>query len=58
MSKYKGHKLSNQLLDFAIKNMKCSYLSVNKNNKLAKSIYDKYGFKVYYDDKSMNYMKI
>lgn len=58
LPKYKGHGLSKQILDFAVKNMGCKYLSVNKNNKLAKYIYDEYGFKTYQDDKSMYYMTI
>ena len=58
LPKYKGHGLSKQILDFAVKSMGCKYLSVNKNNKLAKYIYDEYGFKTYQDDKSMYYMTI
>lgn len=56
MPEYKGHGLSKQILDFATKTMKCKYLSVNKDNKLAKKIYDDYGFKVYHEDKNMYYM--
>lgn len=55
---YKGHGLSKQILDFATKTMKCKYLSVDKNNKLAKMIYDQYGFKVYYEDDKMYYMTL
>lgn len=55
---FKGHGLSKQILDFATKTMNCKYLSVNKDNKLAKSIYDKYGFKVYTTDDNMYYMTI
>ena len=55
---FKGHGLSKQILDFATRNMNCKYLSVNKDNKLAKSIYDKYGFKVYTTDDNMYYMTI
>ena len=58
LPEYKGHGLSKQILDFATKTMHCKYLSVNKDNKLAKSIYDKYGFKVYYTDDNMYYMTI
>lgn len=58
LPKYKGHGISTQILDFAVKTMGCKYLSVNKNNKLAKHIYDKYGFKTYQDDKSMYYMTL
>ena len=56
LPKYKGHGLSKQILDFAVHKMNCKYLSVNKSNKLAKYIYDQYGFKVYQEDKNMYYM--
>ena len=56
--KYRGYGLSNQILDYCVKNMKCKYLSVNKNNELAKKIYDKYGFRVYHEDNTMYYMTI
>lgn len=56
--KYRGYGLSNQILDFCVKGMKCKYLSVNKNNELAKKIYDKYGFKTYHEDKTMYYMTL
>ena len=56
LPKYKGHGLSKQILYFAVNKMKCRYLSVNKSNKLAKYIYDQYGFKVYQEDKNMYYM--
>lgn len=58
MKNYKGHGLSKQILDFATKTMKCKYLSVDKNNKLAKMIYDQYGFKVYYEDDDLYYMTL
>lgn len=58
MKDYKGHGLSKQILDFATKTMKCRYLSVDKNNKLAKMIYDQYGFKVYYEDDNLYYMTL
>lgn len=58
MKDYKGHGLSKQILDFATKTMKCKYLSVDKNNKLAKMIYDQYGFKVYYEDNDLYYMTL
>ena len=56
--KYRGYGLSTQILDFCVKSMKCKYLSVNKNNEIAKKIYDKYGFKVYHEDKTMYYMTL
>ena len=58
LPEYRGYGLSNQILDFCVKSMNCKYLSVNKNNQLAKKIYDKYGFKVYHEDKSMYYMTL
>lgn len=58
MREYRGYGLSNQILDFCVKFMNCKYLSVRKNNNLAKKIYDKYGFKVYYEDKNMYYMTL
>lgn len=58
MKDYKGYGLSKQILDYSTKTLNCKYLSVNKNNKLAKKIYDDYGFKVYYEDDTMYYMTI
>ena len=58
LPEYRGYGLSNQILDFCVKSMNCKYLSVNKNNELAKKIYDKYGFKVYHEDKTMYYMTL
>lgn len=55
---YKGYGLSKQILDYAVKTMNCKYLSVNKNNKIAKKVYDDYGFKVYQEDNTMYYMTI
>ena len=53
---YKGYGLSKQILDYAVKTMNCKYLSVNKNNKIAKKVYDDYGFKVYQEDNTMYYI--
>lgn len=58
ISEFRGCGLSKQILDFATKNMNCKYLSVNKSNKLAKAIYDKYGFTTYATDDNMYYMTI
>ena len=55
---YKGYGLSKQILNYATKNMDCKYLSVSKNNKLAKKVYDDYGFKVYQESDTMYYMTI
>ena len=53
--KGKGH--SKKLLDVAIKDLGAEYLSVNKKNKVAKHIYDKYGFKVYDETEAMYMMR-
>lgn len=58
IKKYRGYGLSKQILDYAVKTMNCKYLSVNKNNKVAKKVYDDYGFKVYQEDDTMYYMTI
>ena len=55
---YKGYGLSKQILDYATKTMNCKYLSVNKNNAIAKKVYDNYGFKVYQESDTMYYMTI
>ena len=55
---YKGYGLSKQILDYAVKTMNCKYLSVNKNNKIAKKVYDDYGFKIYQESDTMYYMTI
>ena len=55
---YRGYGLSKQILDYAVNTMKCKYLSVNKNNEIAKRVYDKYGFKVYHESELMYYMTI
>lgn len=55
---FKGHGLATQLLDYATKTMNCKYLSVNRANKLAKYIYDEYGFKVFREDDRMFYMTV
>jgi len=54
----KGQGLSYKILDHAVKDMGATHLSVNKNNKVAKHVYDRYGFKTYSQDDSMYYMRI
>jgi ribosomal protein S18 acetylase RimI-like enzyme len=54
----KGKGYSKYLLDIAVNDLEATYLSVNKNNMIAKKIYDKYGFEVYDEDNNMYYMKI
>lgn len=55
---YQGYGLSNQLLDVAVNELGANYLSVNKNNNVAKSIYEKYGFDIYKDTGNMYFMKL
>ena len=55
--KAKGQGLSYELLDVATKELGATKLSVNKRNKIAKNIYDKYGFETFKEDDSMYYMK-
>ena len=54
----KGTGLSKSLLNVAVNELGATKLSVNKKNTLAKSIYDKYGFKVYDEDDTMYYMEL
>lgn len=56
--KYRGNKLSYQLLDFAVKKCGARNLAVNKNNYIAKHVYDKYGFEITDEDDTMYYMSI
>jgi hypothetical protein len=56
ISDYRGHGLSEQVLDYAVKAMKCKYLAVDKDNELAKYVYDKYGFVTYQENDTMYYM--
>ena len=43
--KYRGQGLSEDLLDFAVKKKGANHLWVNDDNKIAKHVYTKYGFK-------------
>lgn len=54
----KGKGYSKYLLDIAVNDLGATKLSVNKNNTLAKKVYDKYGFKVYDEDDNMYYMEL
>lgn len=54
----KGKGLGTQLLDKAVNDYGATHLSVNKGNKIAKAMYDKYGFKTYKSDSVMNYMRL
>jgi len=54
----KGKGYSKNMLDIATKELGATHLSVNKNNSIAKHVYDKYGFEVYDEDGTMYYMKL
>ena len=54
----KGKGFSKDLLDYAVNDLHATHLSVNKNNKIAKHVYDKYGFKVYDETDSMYMMRL
>lgn len=54
----KGKGYSKYLLDIATKDLGATHLSVNKNNTIAKKVYDKYGFEVYDEDDNMYYMEL
>lgn len=55
---YKGHGLSKSILDTAIRDLKATNLSVNKDNQVAIKIYKSYGFKTYKTTESMYFMSI
>lgn len=42
---YRGYGLGEQILDFAVKNLKAGALAVEKDNQIALRLYRKYGFK-------------
>ena len=56
--KYRGLGLSYQLLDYATKRCGSRNLAVNKNNTIAKYVYDKYGFLVTDEDDEYYYMSL
>lgn len=56
--KYRGQGLSYQLLDYAVKKCGAKNLAVNKNNYIAKHVYDKYGFEITDQDDDMYYMSL
>lgn len=53
---YKGHGLSKQMLNVAIKEFGATNLSVSKNNEVAIKLYKSYGFKTYKTTDSMYFM--
>ena len=56
--KYRGLGLSYQLLEYATKRCGAKNLAVNKNNTIAKYVYDKYGFIVTDEDDEYYYMSL
>lgn len=54
---HKGYGLAKQILSYAINEMHCTKLSVNKNNELAMKIYKRFGFRQFYADDTMIYME-
>ena len=55
---YQNHGLSRQMLDYGINKLHARYLSVNKNNEVAFSLYKKVGFEVYGENKTMYFLKL
>lgn len=55
---YRGHGLSRQILNVAIKDFNARYLSVAKNNQVALELYKKMGFVTYGENKDMWFMKL
>lgn len=55
---YRNKGLSYKLLDHATKDLGVKNLAVEKHNKIAKHVYDKYGFAVTDSDKDMYYMSL
>lgn len=55
---YRGLGLSYQLLDYSTKICGARNLAVNKNNTIAKYVYDKYGFQVTEEDDEYYYMSL
>lgn len=58
MPNYKGHHLSEQLLDFAIKSLNADNLTVSEKNEVAIKLYKKKGFKEYHRTNYMIFMEL
>lgn len=58
MPNYRGHGLSRQILDVAIKDYNVKYLSVAKNNQIARRLYKEMGFVDYGENRDMWFMKL
>ena len=57
-TKYRKQGLSYELLDYATMKLGCKNLAVEKNNSIAKHVYDKYGFEVTEEDGDRYYMSL
>ena len=57
-NQYKGKGLSYQLLDVATNELCVKNLAVNKQNHIAKRVYEKYGFKLIDENEDLYYMSI
>jgi ribosomal protein S18 acetylase RimI-like enzyme len=55
---YQSQGYGRDILDIAVKDLKARYLSVNKKNDIAISLYKKYGFKIYKETESMYFMSL
>jgi len=58
MPDYRNQGLGKSILDIAVKELKANYLSVNKKNTVAISMYKKYGFKTYKETETMYFMSL
>lgn len=56
--RYRGVGLSHQLLDYAVKQCGARNLAFQKNNEIAKHVYEKYGFQVTEEDDEYYYMSL
>lgn len=54
--KYRGNRFSYELLNYAVKKLKAKNLAVEKCNKIAIHIYEKYGFYKTQEDDKFYYM--
>lgn len=54
---YQGYGLSEVFLRYAVMHYGARFLSVNKKNEIALKVYKDFGFKEYYSDDTMIYMK-
>ena len=55
--KYRGHGISEELIKEAIYCFGARHVSVNKNNKIALHVLEKYGFEIYKESDIMYYLQ-